>query len=223
MFFDSSSLDWVGVAGISGFVLSLAVFVHLLYSRRLKLSIKDSILMDDAQYPEALFLTFILSNKTSLPVSVTALSIRVYKNTFSILKRGIYYNADISQQVSTFCNDDPPKGRSPVPPTVFSTTLPLRLDSYESKRVCLKVHCHDTKSRILEYVCPGKTPYKVRHIPLLFHIQKLCTRQLLPVLVLDTSRGRRDIALCTDLEQGTYILHDFAARKATAEGRIDFS
>lgn len=220
-------MDLVDIAGVLGFVLSLLIVMSRILASRLKIKVEDIVFIDDQEFPKSVFISFFISNRIKLPFSLISISLKFIE--FNDVKKfrlkkflcGCVHNVSISPVVLTYSDLNPTKDKYPVKPVILSSKYPLRFDSYDALHVLIEVDRQHGSglSHILHQ--QARSPKEPGH-PLFRRIRNIYTRQPLPLLVLNTSRGRREACLCVSAVEDRKWLEAFAVRKAALEGKVIF-
>lgn len=208
----ASSLDisvLVDIAGILGFILSLALAAYEISRNRLRMSIASIVFIDAALFPDSFFLKFRITNRTTLPFTLNSVAVKTVD--------GLCF---MSQTVRTF-RQEPTADKLAVRPVVFSQEFPVRFDSCEARDILIELPRQPLWSEGLQRNAPihsqAELPCRRAH-----GIRSLCTRQPLPQLVIYTSRGIRVSNLLVSEVQDERWLETFAVRKAGYEEKIVF-
>lgn len=207
----TNSISIVDLVGIAGFVLSVILALSQLWKSRLSIKAETFTLIDPGRYvPDSLFIFVCLSNKTSLPFSLIDYQIRLDRST----------TIPIEKTVRTYKSKET-KDRLATGPVVLSKAFPVRFDSYASESFLIEVLRRNIDKTLLRPGAPAHSPAELLRKQFL-HIRRLCTRQPLPQLVLNTSRGRRVIPIYVESVQNWDWLDKYAVQKAALEGKVSF-
>ena len=201
----------VDIVGVLGFLLSLMLAISKLVSNRLRISAGDMVLIDANQKAKnSLFILVTLTNKISIPFTVTGVSIRNKTN---------HVETQIEKTVRTYtrrAND----AKLAVKPVVLSQEFPARFEPYDAKVFLFELSRQRIDSKLLLRDVPVHSP---AGLPLLRRFQhKLYIHQLPFRLVLNTSRGRRAIPIVVSEVRDWDFLESFAVQKAAYEEKILF-
>ena len=211
-FLSAVTLDnWVDIAGILGFSLSLYLAIHQFFANRMKISAKPFVLIEAyKKVPNSIFLLATLYNKTRNPFSLISLHVRDRKSKIDI---------PVEPVVRTFAaraTDD----KAAVRPVVLSPRFPVRFEPYEAHVLLLEL---DRQNIDMRLVHPGDPAHNPEGRP---RIRRwLCTPYIhrLPLrLVLSTSRGRRAIPIYVSSSETWDYLESYAVRKAAYEEKVEF-
>lgn len=204
--------DWVDIAGVAGFVLSLSIAISQALSNRLRIKAGPFTLIEAYnKAPDSIFLFVCLSNRTKIPFSLTDVYISLGKNGGKV---------KIERTVRTYRRNET-ANKLAVKPVVLSQTFPVRFESYASQVFLLEVLRQNIDMKSLRPDAPAHSPKEPIHRPLC-RMRNPYTRSLRPRLVLSTSRGRRAIPIYVEEVQNWDWLEAYAVRKAALEEKIVF-
>lgn len=203
--------DLVDIAGVLGFVLSLILAVLQLIRNRLRIFASPAILIDaNPRVPGSIFLLLTLANKISLPFSLISVSIKETPTGRII---------PVETTVRTYtCH--PTEVRLAVKPVVLSQGFPARFEPYESKVFLLELLRQNIDMKFLRPGDPTHNPGEQSRIQYLLDMPY---RHQLPLrLVMNTSRGRREVPIFVSESQSWDFLEKYAVQKAAYEEKIVF-
>lgn len=205
--------DYVGLAGVFGFALSVVLAITQMCSSRLRIGFGDFERFEYAKVPGSVFMHVFLYNKSRIPFSLISIHIQERRNSKEI---------PIEQTLRTF-RRPVKKDRLGVEPVLLSPAFPVRFDSYAGDEIWFEV----SRLRIAHLDLTPHPDVPVRNLAeplrrLCSRIRRRCTRRLLPVLVLHTSRGRRVIPIRVSSVGGSEEFELYAIRKAGCEEKLVF-
>lgn len=203
--------DLVDIAGVLGFVLSLCLAILQLMRNRLRIFASPIILIDaNPKAPNSIFLMLTLANKISLPFSLTSVGVKD-TSTGKIIP--------VETTVRTYmCH--PTEKRLAVKPVVLSQAFPARFEPYESKVFLLELLRRNIDTKALRPGDPTHNPGEQSRIQ---HLLDMPYRHQLPLrLVMNTSRGRREVPIFVSENQSWDFLEKYAVQKAAYEEKIVF-
>ena len=201
----------VDIAGVLGFVLSGILAISGIISNRLRLSVGEVILIDAGRKaPNSVFLFFTITNKIRVPFSLIG-------TEFRDKSRKTY--VPFEKTVRTYAQRATDK-RLAVRPVVLSRAFPVRFEPYDAQVFLLELSRQHIDMRLLRPDAPTHSPAGHPRIQRWKH--KLCTRLLPLRLVLNTSRGRREVPISVSETRSWDYLEKYAVQKAGYEEKIVF-
>ena len=211
-FLSAVTLDnWVDIAGILGFALSVYLAIRQIISNRMSISAKPFILIEAYdEAPDSVFLLATLYNRTSNPFSLISLYIRDRTNKSDIpIQPGVrIYSAKTTED------------KAAVKPVVLSSRFPVRFEPYDAHVLLLELDRQNIDMKLLHPCDPAHDPEGRSRIQ-----RFLCKPYMhrLPLrLMLNTSRGRRAIPIYVSATEKWKYLERYAVRKAAHEDKLGF-
>ena len=201
----------VDIAGVLGFLLSVVLAIFQIISSRLRLSVGEIILIDaNRKAPNSVFLFFTITNRISVPFSLISAGIKdKSQKTY----------APFEKTVRTYTHRATDE-RLAVKPVVLSQAFPVRFEPYSAEVFLLELSRQNVDMKYLRPDAPVHSPVGHPRIQRLKH--KLYTRQLPLRLVLNTSRGRREVPIFVSEVHSWDFLEKYAVQKAAFEEKIVF-
>lgn len=209
---------WVDFAAIAGFVLALALAIQQIYTQHIRLRIENVVLIPSRSSPKQFFLFLTLSNKRSIPLSVT--KARISSGVYNAAKSEIVYSQRYHKE-----NFD-------TGLVVLSTRFPIRFEAFESQEICLSFdHQHIKETLLLPDMLSGQRVPGLRGYLSQKKARALHTLAVLlhkpsspsAKLRLYTSHGVRTLDLRIDEVGDMEWLGQFAVRRSILDGTATFS
>jgi hypothetical protein len=212
--------QWAIISGSLGFILSVWLSISRFAANRLRVKLESfEVAVFAKNTPEMLkkdndFVHFVLvlSNKTSIPFSVTSICLKIGN-----------HSARSSSTIYTYPPQPSDGADKPeVGAVVVSTPFPVRFDAYESRPLFLTIKDQHIAQLFRNPLPPLADSHTAVKRVLARRTYRRQTPQSHPRLTIQTSRGKRALFPFVSEVRNQGWIKTYATQKAAAEEKLTF-